>query len=603
MYQEMVGLAFQTFSSCLLAVVFFYLYKNSKIKCFFYFSMSSFVFTLKFLSIVVIEGILNYIFGEVMNYILTLFAIILLFTGAYNFIKNKITKSQKYISGILISIILIIGYMISCLNLYDRFLYLVFGFLMVIISCGVFCYFKNCIIGKYITGLSGFFLGGIYIIDFFADLFWCDNLIWYLIHSIVFLLIGIGMVICYYEISQIRLAKVEERNRQLVEALPDGICIHVNGEILYMNSALGELIGIDNPEEFIGEKVLDIIHEEYNKRIKKHLVSMKKGQQPRIIEEKIIRNDGQVINIEVCDTFYEYDGKLGILSIIRDISERKRAEELQRRVEEEERNLKEAKEYERLRNEFFANLSHEFKTPLNLIFCTVQLLKVKLANDEEKINQYIKILNQNGYRLLRLINNLIDITKIDANYFDIDLQNCNIVSIVEEITLSVAQYIENKNIEIIFDTDIEEKVMACDPDKIERIILNLLSNSIKFTKSGGSITVNTYDKGESIIISMKDTGIGIPKEKLNVIFNRFAQVDKSTTRNHEGSGIGLSLVKSLVEMHEGTIEVKSEYGKGTEFIIELPVKLLNEETKVEKNNNINQDKVERINIEFSDIYE
>ncbi|MCM1991642.1 PAS domain S-box protein [Oceanirhabdus seepicola] len=538
-----------------------------------------------------------------MNYILTLFAIILLFTGAYNFIKNKITKSQKYISGILISIILIIGYMISCLNLYDRFLYLVFGFLMVIISCGVFCYFKNCIIGKYITGLSGFFLGGIYIIDFFADLFWCDNLIWYLIHSIVFLLIGIGMVICYYEISQIRLAKVEERNRQLVEALPDGICIHVNGEILYMNSALGELIGIDNPEEFIGEKVLDIIHEEYNKRIKKHLVSMKKGQQPRIIEEKIIRNDGQVINIEVCDTFYEYDGKLGILSIIRDISERKRAEELQRRVEEEERNLKEAKEYERLRNEFFANLSHEFKTPLNLIFCTVQLLKVKLANDEEKINQYIKILNQNGYRLLRLINNLIDITKIDANYFDIDLQNCNIVSIVEEITLSVAQYIENKNIEIIFDTDIEEKVMACDPDKIERIILNLLSNSIKFTKSGGSITVNTYDKGESIIISMKDTGIGIPKEKLNVIFNRFAQVDKSTTRNHEGSGIGLSLVKSLVEMHEGTIEVKSEYGKGTEFIIELPVKLLNEETKVEKNNNINQDKVERINIEFSDIYE
>ena len=212
-------------------------------------------------------------------------------------------------------------------------------------------------------------------------------------------------------------------------------------------------------------------------------------------------------------------------------------------------------------------------------------------------------MKQNASRLLRLINNLIDITKIDSNYFNIDLQNCNIVSVVEDITLSVAQYVENKDIQIIFDTDSEEKIIACDPDKIERIILNLISNSIKFTEVGGCIIVDIHDKQDKVIISVKDTGIGIPKEKLKVIFNRFAQVDKSTTRNHEGSGIGLSLVKSLVEMHEGIIEVKSKYGRGTEFIIELPVKLLNEEGIVKKNKNIKHDKVERIHIEFSDIYE
>ncbi|WBW97083.1 PAS domain-containing sensor histidine kinase [Oceanirhabdus sp. W0125-5] len=422
------------------------------------------------------------------------------------------------------------------------------------------------------------------------------------------MLIGIGMVICYYEITQIRLAKVEERNRLLVEALPDGICIHVKGEILYMNSALADIMGIDNPNDFIGKRVTEYLDEDLNKIVKKHLVDMKKGETPRIFEEKLTRRDGKEIDIEVCDTFYEYDGKFGILSIIRDISERKRAEQLQRRVEEEERQLKEAKEYERLRNEFFANLSHEFKTPLNLIFSTVQVLNIKLKNivdqqEKEKVNQYIKILKQNAHRLLRLINNLIDITKIDSNYFSIDLQNCNIVSVVEDITLSVAEYIENKDVEIIFDTDIEEKIISCDPDKIERIILNLISNSLKFTEAGGTIKIDIHDKEETIVISVKDTGIGIPKNKLNVIFNRFAQVDKSTTRNHEGSGIGLSLAKSLVEMHEGIIEVKSEYGKGTEFIIELPVKLLNEKSKVEKNNNIKQDKVERIHIEFSDIYE
>ncbi|WBW97084.1 hypothetical protein [Oceanirhabdus sp. W0125-5] len=157
MYQEMVGLAFQAFSSLLLSIVFFYIYKNDKIKCFYYFSMSTIVFTLKFLSIVVVEGIFNNVFGDGMNFILTLLATLLLFVGAYDFIRNKVSKKLKYISGIMISIILIIGYIISCLNLYDRFLYLVFGILTLIISYGIFYYFKSCMLGKYITGLSGLF--------------------------------------------------------------------------------------------------------------------------------------------------------------------------------------------------------------------------------------------------------------------------------------------------------------------------------------------------------------------------------------------------------------------------------------------------------------
>jgi signal transduction histidine kinase len=181
------------------------------------------------------------------------------------------------------------------------------------------------------------------------------------------------------------------------------------------------------------------------------------------------------------------------------------------------------------------------------------------------------------------------------------LENHNIVSIIEGITLSVADYVKGKDIELIFDTDVEEKIMACDTDKIERIILNLLSNAIKFTKPGDKIMVSVFDRNEKILISVKDSGIGIPKEKLDIIFERFEQVESSLSRNKYGSGIGLSLVKSFVEMQEGKIDIKSEVGIGTEFLIELPVKLT--EKNYDYKDDINSEgRVERINIEFSDIY-
>jgi len=207
---------------------------------------------------------------------------------------------------------------------------------------------------------------------------------------------------------------------------------------------------------------------------------------------------------------------------------------------------------------------------------------------------------QNCYRLLRIINNLIDITRIDGGFLNLELRNHNIVSLVEEITLSVVEYTKSKNINLIFDTEIEEKIIACDADKIERVLLNLLSNAIKFSNSNGTIEVNIFDKQDYVAISVKDNGIGIPQEMKNKIFERFSQVDSSFTRRTEGSGIGLSLVKSLVELHKGKIEVKSEVNKGSEFIITLPVGIVEGEC----NNQIatNQPNVERLQIEFSDIY-
>jgi len=163
-----------------------------------------------------------------------------------------------------------------------------------------------------------------------------------------------------------------------------------------------------------------------------------------------------------------------------------------------------------------------------------------------------------------------------------------------------------KEIEVLFDTDIEDKTIACDPDILERIILNLLSNALKFTDKAGNITVSIFDKLDTIVISVKDTGIGIPKDKIDIIFDRFGQVDSSLSRNHEGSGIGLSLTKTLIEAHNGIIKILSKPGEGTEMIIEIPAIILPEteySTVGQTSKNSNPDLIEKVTIEFSDIYE
>ncbi|AEB76640.1 histidine kinase [Clostridium botulinum] len=281
--------------------------------------------------------------------------------------------------------------------------------------------------------------------------------------------------------------------------------------------------------------------------------------------------------------------------------------QLKKTVDERTRLLNESIRYEEMRTEFFANISHELRTPLNVIFGGYQMLKLMLESEnlqsKPKIDKYMGTMKQNCYRLVRLINNLIDITKIDSGFFEVNLINVDIINTIESITLSVAQYIESKGINLVFDTFVEEKIIACDVDKIERIILNLLSNAIKFTNPGGNIAVTMYEEKNNIVISVKDDGIGIPDEKQSIIFDRFIQVDKSLSRNREGSGIGLSLVKSIVELHKGKIYLKSKLGEGSEFIIKLPCSTLEIQDKnAEMYSNANSNKIEKIMIEFSDIY-
>jgi signal transduction histidine kinase len=260
----------------------------------------------------------------------------------------------------------------------------------------------------------------------------------------------------------------------------------------------------------------------------------------------------------------------------------------------------------KVQDEVFANVSHELKTPLSVIFSTIQLLELYIQRDALDSNKYsvcksIRTIKQNCYRFTKLINNIVDLSRIDSGFFKLDLSNENIVDIVENIVQSIAGYISGKGLSVVFDTDIEEKIIACDPGKIERIMLNLISNAIKFSKPQGKIFVIISDHVGKVEIAVKDTGIGIEEKYLDAIFERFSQVDKTLTRNAEGSGIGLSLVKSIVDLHGGSVSVRSKVGKGSTFRVFLPVRTI-EQQKEPKQKIPSVNKVEMINIEFSDIY-
>ena len=242
-------------------------------------------------------------------------------------------------------------------------------------------------------------------------------------------------------------------------------------------------------------------------------------------------------------------------------------------------NLKEQRDSKEIdKNNYFMNLSHELRTPLNIILSTEQLitnLNSRNENiDKDKLNNYMDILRGNSKRLLKLINDIIDLSKIQEEMYNIDIMEHEIVFFVEELALSMKEYIEAKGIELIIDPEIEEKIIECDINDIEKCLINLIGNAMKFTPEGGKIIIRISDLNDKVKISIIDSGIGISEKDINEIFNRFEQAYNKKSEEFGGSGIGLMLTKQIIELHKGDLVVKSELGKGSEFSILLPVKQL-----------------------------
>ena len=252
-----------------------------------------------------------------------------------------------------------------------------------------------------------------------------------------------------------------------------------------------------------------------------------------------------------------------------------RTNKLRKEMEKNEQLFKKVLSLEQNKNNYFVNLSHELRTPLNVLSSINQLIKEFTKKDNfitpEKLSYYMGIMDRNCSRLLSLINNLIDHTKIENNSYIINKKDEDIVYLVEETVLDIKDYIEEKGLELIFDTDVEEKVIRCDKVDIERCIINLVGNAVKFTPEGGLIEVLLQDLDDKVKIIVKDNGIGISEENQKIIFDRFNQVVDESSEQKGGSGLGLTITKQFITLHNGEIYVESEVGVGSEFIIILPV--------------------------------
>jgi signal transduction histidine kinase/CheY-like chemotaxis protein len=247
------------------------------------------------------------------------------------------------------------------------------------------------------------------------------------------------------------------------------------------------------------------------------------------------------------------------------VNERTRLVREQKETLEEQ--AKKLVELDRLKSNFFTNISHEFRTPLTLIMGQIE--NIFDSTSDEKIKTKLKLALSNSKRLHALINQLLELSRLEAGEIKLKVVKADLNKFLQKVISAFESFADRRNVKLEFSTSNPELELYYDPEKMEEVFNNLISNAIKFTPDGGVISLTVEDQAENNLVKIivKDTGIGISETALPHIFDRFYQVDGTQTRKYEGTGIGLAIVKELVELHQGKIEVKSQQNKGTEFII------------------------------------
>jgi signal transduction histidine kinase len=228
-------------------------------------------------------------------------------------------------------------------------------------------------------------------------------------------------------------------------------------------------------------------------------------------------------------------------------------------------------ELDRLKSRFFANISHELRTPLTLLLSPLEMLLQRFAGKlDTGVHDLLLTMHANGMRLLKLINDLLDLIRLEAGRMEIKSAPLEVADFIKGLASAARQVAEDKHVKLETYTDLRLGVAAVDSDKLEKVVLNLLFNALKFTPAGGRVELRAEKQDEEIVFIVSDTGIGIAEKNLPFVFDRFWQADSSAQRKFQGVGIGLALVKELAEMMSGTVAVESQEGKGTTFTVRLP---------------------------------
>ncbi len=288
-------------------------------------------------------------------------------------------------------------------------------------------------------------------------------------------------------------------------------------------------------------------------------------------EIDVLRPGGESVVSEMRVVETEWEGKPAFLASLRDVTDRKRAEEARSQLIREQIARVEAEEASRLKDEFLATVSHELRTPLNIICGWAELLR-EGDLDQSSVNQALKTIERNAKLQAQIIEDLLDVSRIVSGKIHLETHSLNLAPIIKMATESMRPAAESKKISLATSFDFKVGPVIIDPDRIQQVMSNLLSNAIKFTPSGGRIEVRLEKVGPEALVSVSDTGVGISPVFLPHVFERFRQADGSSTRQHGGLGLGLSIVRHLVQLHGGRVSVESPgVGRGATFRVKLPL--------------------------------
>lgn len=387
--------------------------------------------------------------------------------------------------------------------------------------------------------------------------------------------------------------KSEKRYYNLIESFKDGLLIFNIGKLTYINDEALKILGFNYKEELLGkdlEFIIGIIWDETEIRDENlvhqiDLISFVKS---------LYKFKNKRKNIRELELHLVNNNEKRQILYIRDIAEINKYNKIRKEYEEYLRK-------EEVKNKFYSNISHELRTPINVISSALTLNEIHLNNyNIESINKNNEVIKQNCLRLIRTINNFIDANKISEGYLKPNKKVYNLVEVIENVTIATNKYVKRINNSLIFDSSHEEVYLPVDKNMIERIMLNLLSNSVKHGENNKKIEVNINLQDYNVVITVRNNARLIENEERKYMFDEFTKINKALNRNKEGSGLGLFLSKTLIELHNGTIDFKASKEYGNRFTIKFPLEDLLDYDMGENSEIVTLNR--KVDIEFSDIY-
>ncbi len=371
---------------------------------------------------------------------------------------------------------------------------------------------------------------------------------------------------------RLRADALGQRYKTLLENANDMIMLvdKETGKLVDVNRKCESTLGFSRPQ-LIGRSYFSLFAEEEQNQVRRDLINVLTQRSMNIVDRKMVGHDGNLVYVDINANVIKLQDATVIQMIVHNVSQRRM---LEHQIIVQNRNLqdinKKLRDVDEMKTEFLANISHELRTPLSIIIAYSESLKdPTLPEDSRK--QFLEVITENGANLLTLINNLLDLSKLEISGQRLNTSLAHIHDVIKSVLAQMGKRAQAKNISLEFVAGPDIPVTYLDINQIIQVISCLVQNAIKFTNMGGSVGVRTIFTGEEIQVKVTDTGMGIREEEIAHIFETFHQVDGSSSRQWGGLGIGLALAKHIVELHRGRIWAESQYGGGSTFTVALPI--------------------------------